>query len=89
MGVKGIHSFVFLFMAAITANMAHVVIAHEDEACEVCLHIHSTDDSLVTTAETEFPAHDFQTSIHDIWAHCQFDSEHIIADPIRGPPQFS
>ncbi len=74
-------------MAAITANMAHVVIAHEDEACEICLHIHATDDSLATTAEAQLPTHDNQSSVQDNWSHCQFASQHDVADPIRGPPQ--
>ena len=36
-----IHSLLFAMLAALSANVVHEVVVHDQDVCEVCLHIQS------------------------------------------------
>ena len=44
MNNRTLYSMLIVFLTALTVNMAHVVVEHERNVCEVCLHIQANDE---------------------------------------------
>ncbi|MFC3193609.1 hypothetical protein ACFODZ_05050 [Marinicella sediminis] len=83
------HTFIVVFLLALSANMVHTISVHEQGVCDICLHIQSSDDSDV--------AAELFTSNH--WPSTQHGPV-VVTQPLvhqtvplqqapRGPPVFS
>lgn len=76
-------------LAALTANMVHVIQVHDQGVCDICLHLRSSDDvdgpadnqTVIPSGLVFTPQVSWLSDIHS-----PLPNSH---DPIRGPPLFS
>ncbi len=89
MTVRTTHILILFFVTALSAHMAHEVVAHEDAVCEVCLHVQSLDDALPVADLPHSQLIDRSNQQNQLWINAFIDTNHQSIDSIRGPPQFS
>jgi hypothetical protein len=89
MNHKTIHTLLFLMLAALTANMVHVIQVHDQGVCDICLHLRSADDvdgpadnqTFIPSRLTFTPQISWRSDFHSSLSNS--------LDSIRGPPLFS
>ena len=89
MSPKTIHTLLFLILAALTANMVHVIQVHDQGICDICLHLRSSDDVDGPADNQTTIAASLSFSQPVLWLsdfHSSLPNGH---DSIRGPPLFS
>lgn len=72
---------------ALFAHEAHAFVAHEGEACEICIHLQSNDDFIETESYQEVTFIGFKNSEFIEHIADFLPQIHLVKDPIRGPPQ--
>ncbi len=88
MSNRVLYSFVFVFLTALTVNVAHEVVEHERSVCEVCLHAHVNHDADVATEHSTDIAPSNQLTHFVVTTTFAFNSLSD-EDTIRGPPLFA
>ena len=88
MNNKTLCSLLFVFLTALTVNMAHVVLEHERDVCEICLHI-QTNDEMDVAAESDLSVIEQPHQTTFCSPSLIHDSHTESLDSIRAPPLFA
>ena len=89
MNMSRLHLFLLFFIVAGTANVVHAELLHDQQVCDVCLHIHSNDMADIASAPPQTISWDVD-GFNGISYLATF-SYQLPKDKqsIRGPPQSS
>lgn len=89
MNKNRLYLFLLFFVVAGTANVVHAELLHDQQVCEVCLHIHGNDMADIASAPSQSISWDIKGD-SNFSRHAIFFGR-ILKDKhnIRGPPQYS
>ena len=84
-----LHLFLLFFVVAGTANVVHAGLLHDQQVCDVCLHVHANDMADIASAPPQTISWDIDGFIEIsnlVFFYYQFSKDNQY---IRGPPQYS
>jgi hypothetical protein len=84
-----LYLFLLFFVVAGTANVVHAELLHDQQVCEVCLHIHANDMADIASAPPQTISWDIDGFAET--SNLTFFCYQLSKDnqTIRGPPQSS
>jgi len=89
MKTRFIYNLISMLLLSLTVHQVHAATSHDSEHCEVCIHVHSNDD----TTQANHPEY----KVLDVASHlktktrlkCLKPADKTTAEFIRGPPTYS